>query len=249
MIRIYLTGRVTIEHPDGIIEPSGFPGRQGRLAFVRLATSPRRIPRDVLAESLWPEGLPEGWDGALSAVVSKLRRTLGPVGLGASIESSDGCYELRVPPGTWIDLRVAIESLDRAEGALRRDDPRAAWSDATVASAILRRRFLPGESGPWLDTMRRDLLELEIRTHDALAQIWLALDQPASAVQAARNCVDLAPYRETTHARLMEAHLAAGNPAEAIRVYDSVRELLGTTMGIEPTDRVQLLYERALGTT
>ena len=247
MTRIYLTGRVTIETPHLLVEPSSFPGRQGRLTFVRLAAAPRRVERDDLAETLWPDQLPEAWEGALAAVISKLKRTLARAGLGEVLDSSDGCYELRWPTGTWIDLREAINALDRAEGALRRGDSGAAWSDAAVASAVLRRRFLPGESGEWVDQVRRDLLDAEIRTHDTLAAVWLLEGRPVGAVQAARRAVDLAPFRESTHARLMEAHLAAGNRAEAIRTYEEVRALLRDSMGIEPTDHVQRLYEEALG--
>lgn len=246
MTRIYLTGRVTVETEGRIVEASSFPGRQGRLAFVRLAASPRRVERVALAETLWPDGLPEAWDGALSAIVSKLRRTMALADLDDCLDSADGCYEFRWRDGVWVDLREAINAIDRAEGALRRGEARSAWADATVASAIFRRRFLPGESGPWVDPMRRQLLDYEVRTHDALARVWLQLGDHTAAVQAARAAVDLAPFRETAHARLMEAHLAAGNRAEAITTYGEVRALLSETMGIEPTQTIQDLYEQAL---
>lgn len=246
MARIYLTGRVTIETDDGLVEPSAFPGRQGRLAFVRLAAEPRRIEREMLADILWPDALPDAWDGALSAIVSKLRRTLARADLGAALEAADGCYELRLPPGSWIDLREAVNAIDRAEGDLRRGDTASAWSNATVASAIFRRRFLPGEAGPWVEGMRRRLLDYELRTHDVLAAVWIARGDPTTAMESARRAVDLAPFRETTHARLMEVQLAAGNRAEAIRTYEVLRALLADTMGIEPGERVQALYERAI---
>lgn len=247
MTKIYLTGRVSISTPEGTLDPSAFPGRQGRLAFVRLASRPRRVERDDLADMLWVDELPDGWEHALAAVMSKLRRTLGRAGLGDHLESADGCYELRLPPEVWVDTRAAINALDRAEGAVRRADGKAAWADAAVASAILRRRFLPGESGRWIDAERRALLDYEIRTYDALSAAWLLLDEAGPAVQAARHAVDLGPYRESTYARLIEAHLAAGNRAEAVRAYEEVRRLLSETMGLEPTPRVQELYERALG--
>lgn len=247
MARIYLTGRVMIETEDRLVEGSAFPGRQGRLAFVRLVSSARRIERETLAEALWPDGLPEAWDGAISAVISKLRRTLALAGLEDCLESADGCYEFRWREGVWVDLREAINAIDRAEGALRRGEPKSAWADATVASAIFRRRFLPGESGPWVERMRRSLFEYEIRTHDVLARVWLQLGDHTAAVHAARAVIDLAPFRETAYARLMEAHLAAGNRAEAITAYGEVRALLADTMGIEPTPRIQALYEQALG--
>lgn len=244
--RIYLTGRVSIENQNGLIEASAFPGRQGRLAFVRLAASRRRIEREDLANTLWHDELPSGWEGSLSAVMSKLKRTLTDAGLGNALESADGCYQMRLGTGVWVDLQTAINSLDRAEGALRHELVSEAWSHATVASAIFRRRFLPGEFGAWIDSKRRELHDFEVRTYDALTRVWLMKGDPSSAIRSARTSIELAPFRESGYALLMESHLAAGNRAESIRVFEEVRTLLSETMGIEPTEKVQELYERSL---
>lgn len=249
LLRIYLTGRVMIETPLEVLESSAFPGRQGRLLFVYLAMDPRRVERDELANLLWPDILPNAWDISLSAIISKLRKVLIRSGLdGATTpQSTYGCYEIRLPGDTWIDLREAINSLDRAEGSLAHGEPRSAWADAIVASTILRRPFLPGESGRWVDQKRRELHELEVRTYDTLSGAWLLVGNPSAAQQAARQAVDLAPFRESGYARLMECHLAAGNRAEAIRVYNEVRDLLQESMGISPTPEVEDLYQRSLG--
>lgn len=211
--RIYLLGRVGIESDRGLIEAPDFPGRQGRLA--------------------------------LAAITSKLRKLLTDAGLDGSavLDGRDGSYELRFPAGTWIDLQTAINSLDRAEGLLRRGRP----AEASVASSIFRRPFLSGESGEWVERMRRDLHEYEVRTFDALGQVWLALERPVAALQAARRVVDLVPFRESAHARVMECHLAAGDRAEAVRVYGRLREMLEETMGLSPNDQTEDLYAQALG--
>ncbi len=249
MLRIYLTGRVMIETPEEVLESSAFPGRQGRLSFVYLAISPRRVERDQLAALLWPDVLPDAWDVSLSAIISKLRGVLTRVGLDgpATLQSSHGCYELRLPEDTWIDLREAGNSLDRAEGAMAHTNHDAALADAVVASTILSRRFLPGETGQWVDQKRRELHELEVRSYDTLSGAWLLAGNAASARHAARKAVELAPFRESGYARLMECHLAAGNPAEAIRVYNEVRTLLKESMGISPSRTVEDLYTKALG--
>lgn len=247
--RIYLLGRVGIEWDGGLIEASDFPGRQGRLAFVFLAAELRRVDRHRLADVLWDEELPDQWMSALAAITSKLRRLLSEAGMdGATVlDGRDGSYELRLPPGTWVDLQTAINSLDRAEGLLRRGLAREAWSDASVASSIFRRPFLAGESGEWVERMRRDLHEYEVRTFEAIARVWLALDQPVAALQAARRVLDLVPFRESAHGRVMECHLAAGDRAEAVRVYDRLRHMLEETMGLSPNEQTEELYARALG--
>jgi SARP family transcriptional regulator, regulator of embCAB operon len=246
--RIYLLGRVAIESGDRIVEASDFPGRQGRLAFVFLAAEPRRIDRARLADAIWDEELPDQWMSALAAIMSKLRKVLADAGMDAAtvLDGRDASYELRFPVGTWIDLQTAINSLDRAEGLLRQGRPTDAWPEASVASSIFRRPFLAGESGEWVERLRRDLHEYEIRTFDALARVWLALNQPVAALQAARRVLDLAPFRESAHGRVMECHLAAGDRAEAVRVYDRLRKLLEETMGLSPNNATEELYERAL---
>ncbi|WP_165368282.1 AfsR/SARP family transcriptional regulator [Phytoactinopolyspora endophytica] len=240
---------MTIDSPHGVLEQADFLGRQGRLAFVYLAESPRRVERHQLAEAIWGDSLPDAWDTALNAIVSKLRRTLSRVGVDASnsLEGSYGCYELRLPAGTWIDLREAMNSLDFAEGAVVRGDARAAWPAAAVASAILRRPFLSGEDLPWVEQRRRELHELEVRTYDTLANAWLQVGNGPTAVAAARRAVALAPYRESVYARLMECHVAAGDRAEAVRVYTELRDLLSEVMGISPAPEVEHIYLEALG--
>lgn len=247
-LRIYITGRVALETPEQLIEAPELPGRQGRLALVLLASAPRRWDRDVIADVLWGDEVPEAWETALAAIVSKLRKIFGRLGLNGQeiLESSHGSYSLRPPVGTWIDLRAAVNALDKAEGHLRRAEPREAWSQATVATTVFRRTFLAGEHGPWVEQMRRDIHEYEIRAFDVVTQVWLALDNPTAALYAAQRVVDLAPYRESAHARLMEAHLAAGNGAEALRVYNRLRDVLAETLGITPGARTEELYEQAI---
>lgn len=248
VLRVYLVGRITIQGPTGLVEQSDFPGRQGRLAFAYLAASPRRVKREQLADVLWEDDLPVAWESALHAIVSKLRRVLVRAGLigSSAVEGSDGCYELRLPTGSWIDLREAVNSLDRAEGALAQGDSRTTWAAAAVAAAILRRPFLPGDSGQWAERTRRELGELEVRTYDTLAGAWLLAGNPGAAVQAARRAVQLAPFRETAYARLMQCYLAAGDRAEAIRLYGELRDLLRESMGLSPTPEIEKIYLEAL---
>jgi DNA-binding SARP family transcriptional activator len=238
-----------IETHDEVLESSVFPGRQGRLLFAYLASGSRRAERDELASLLWPDILPDAWEVSLHALVSKLRKVLAQTGLNGSesLRGAQGCYELRLPDASWVDMREAMTSLDRAEGSLAHGNPGAALADAVVSSTILHRSFLRGESGPWVERKRRQLHEWEMRAFDAASAAWLGVGNPMAARHAAQHVVDLAPFRESAYARLMECHLAAGNRAEAIRVYSEVRELLAESMGVSPTPEVEDLYLRALG--
>lgn len=248
-LRVYLTGRVCLELADRRLDQSTLPGRQGRAALVYLTLyRTRPVPRDELAAALWATQTPPAFGAALNAIVSKLRGALNALGsgAGAGVVTSNGCFELRLPPGAAVDLEVAANRLDRAEGALRNGHATKAWSDATVAAAILRRPLLPGEDAPWLDGRRRALRDLLLRAYDCLNEVWLVRGETTLAVAIAREALELAPFRETGHRRLIRAHAAAGDRAEALRVYERCRTLLREELGVSPSAETETVYRTLL---
>ncbi|HTE59223.1 MAG TPA: BTAD domain-containing putative transcriptional regulator, partial [Solirubrobacteraceae bacterium] len=198
------------------------PGRQGRLLLAYLTLNRgRACPRGELIDVLWPDGPPAAADTALSALLSKLRRALGAGALS-------GRSELQLTPDgpTWVDVEHAAAAARQAEAALHDGD----WSDASAAArdalAVCGGEFLPGCDGPWLYEQRWTLDALRVRAYEGLAEAALRSGAPAEAAEAARAAAALAPFRESAHRLLMEAHEAAGNPAEALRAFEDLRRLL-----------------------
>jgi SARP family transcriptional regulator, regulator of embCAB operon len=246
--RIYLAGKLCIEGPEAVVDERRFPGRQGRRAFAFLALNCLRlVPFDELAEAVWEEP-PDGWEGHLSAIVSKLRMLMasagGPEPVG--INAVSGSYELAVPSDRWIDTEVAAAAIDEAEGHLQLDTMAAAWGSASVAAAIGRRIILAGDEAEWIDDHRRRLKDICVRALDCLAEIYLARGDNLRAVQAASETIALEPFRETGCQRLMRAHQALGNRAEALRAYERCRMLLAEELGADPSPETVALYERLL---
>jgi SARP family transcriptional regulator, regulator of embCAB operon len=245
--RLYLTGRIVIETSHGSLEQESLPGRQGRVALARLAFSRSQpLPRETLALTLWPEDPPAAEDAAVSAIVSKLRSGLAKIGLDGALRSAAGCYELRLPPSSWVDVEVAAAELDRAEGALRRGDVDAAWASATVANAILRRPFLPGDEGQWVARQRTRLQGQHLRASDCLAEVWLRRGEGALAQHVAEEAIGMAPLREENYRLLMRAHLAQGNRSDALLAFHRCREVLADELGVAPSTETQAVFADAL---
>src|SRR5262245_59229290 len=230
--------RLAVEADGARLDEQRFPGRQGRILFAYLvAQKARPVPRDELAELLWGDELPATWEKALRVLMTKLRALLEECGIDGStaLTSAFGCYKLTLPAAAWIDVDAAESALERAEAALAAADLAEARSQATVAAARARRSFLPGEDGLWVEEKRRDLHEALVRALECLRDASFGAGELAEAVRYAEEVTDLEPFRESGYRRLMEVHAAAGDSAEALRVYERCRRLLADELGAYPS--------------
>ena len=227
-----LCGRFILEL-DGRRVEQELPGRQGRLLTAYLlANRTRTVTRDELLEALWPDGR----DGGLAPLLSKVRRVLPLDGHRPAV------------PGLWLDVEAAAAAVHRAESALALGDAHTAWAPAQVAMFVCGRPFLPGDEAAWIDEQRRMLGALHIRALEAYASSTLGVGgtELAAAVRAGRRLAQLEPYRESGYRILMEALDRQGNTAEALVVYESLRSRLREELGVTPSGPTQELHRRLL---
>ncbi len=245
-LRVYLTGELCFVAGAATLGAERLPGRQGRLATAFLVTERSRpVARDELAELLWPGSLPARFEVGLSAIVSKLRAALSSLGLGRdALSSAGGCYQLVLPSGTWVDVDTAIEGVHLSEAALLAGRHAEAYGPAVVAASILRRPFLPGHEGSWIDARRDVLRAAHLRALDCLAEVHEWNGEHALALRAAQEAVDIEPYRESGYRRLMELHDTAGNPAEALYVYARLSDVVGRDLKTAPGAETRVLRDR-----
>jgi SARP family transcriptional regulator, regulator of embCAB operon len=247
-LRVFLAGRIAVEANGHVIDETRFPGRQGRLLFAYLvAEQGRAVPRGELAEALWEDAAPATWDKALTVIASKLRAVLADSGLdAAALTGAHGCYRLELPDATWVDVVAAATAARCAEEALSAGDATKARKEATEAVSLAERQFLPGDDGNWVAAQRRELGDVRVRALSVLADACLQSGDPAEAATWAEQVVALEPFRETGYRRLMEAHAAAGNRAEALRVYERCRRLLADELGAYPSPETDAVYRALL---
>ena len=204
----------------------------------------RPVPRDELAELLWGEHLPATWEKALGVLMTKLRALLEECGLDGSsvLRSAFGCYQLTLPADAWIDVDAAASAVERGEAALAAGDLEEARAQASAAVELARQVFLPGEDGRWVEDQRRDLRDVLVRALECLREAALAGGNFGTAVRYAGEITELEPFRETSYRALMQAHVAAGNPAEALRVYERCRLFLADELGAYPSPESEAVY-------
>jgi DNA-binding SARP family transcriptional activator len=243
--RLQLCGRLAVEIRGRDATPA-LPGGHGRQLLANLAVHrDRALERDELKDALWPAGPPAAADSTLSALLSRLRRALGP-----GVLEGRGVVRLVLPGDAWVDVEAAEAAVHRAEAAVARGEWAAGWGPSQVALAIARRGFLPGADAPWVEERRRRLEDVRCSALECYAAVALGVggSELGTGERAARELVACAPYRERGHALLMGLLAARGNPAEALRVYESLRERLREELGIVPAPGLRGLQAQLLRT-
>jgi len=241
--RVQLCGRFVVEQNGSVREPAG---RQLRMLLGYLVLNRHHdVSRDELAEAVWPAERPPAVDSALSSLLSKARHlTCWPV---------DGRSELRLrtPVDLQVDTEFAVDNVHAGEAALLRGDPVAAYAGSVAARYITARTFLSGCDAPWVVERRAELDELRVRALECFVEAALQVGgvELVAASRAARELVDLAPFRETGHALRLRALSATGNRAEALLAYDVIRCRLRDELGVDPGPELRAVHQQLLADT
>jgi DNA-binding SARP family transcriptional activator/DNA-binding CsgD family transcriptional regulator len=203
----------------------------------------RPVGRDELVEALWPRRSPVDAQAALNTLVARLRAALG-----AGVIAGRSELSLVLGDDPWIDVEAAQAAVGAGRVALETGRPSDARSCAEEALAIVEQPLLRDLDRPWLDDHRR-LLEalrpdlLAIVGHAGLALGGAAL---ARGTEAARELAAREPFSESVRSLLMRLLAAAGDIAEAVRVYDDLRTHLRDELGTVPSPPLVALHERLL---
>lgn len=241
---INLCGPLTLEI-DGRRREGELSGRKGRQLFAYLvANRHRTVRRDELAEILWPRERPAAPEEGLNVHIARLRAVLGK-------DALLGRGELRLELGddAVVDTEAAEAWLEEAQRHLAEEDPAGAIRAARAALGVLQQEFLPEfEDDEWVREIRSNLKDAVPELLEAQAEAALALGagELPLAEAAAGALLALRPYRESDHRLLMRVHAARGNAAEALLVYEGLRQRLMDDLGILPAAETRALYEQIL---
>jgi DNA-binding SARP family transcriptional activator len=208
------------------------------------------VGRLDLAEAIWSDAIPDAWDTSLSAIASRLRRTLEPLGSGQdaiAIRGEQGRYALRLPVAAFVDWERAREAIHEADRQVFLGNPGAALAEARVAMEIAARGFLPGENAAWILGQRDVLRDIHLRACERTVEAELARGNVAIAETEARQLLALDPLREASYRWLMRALISGGNAVQAAQVYAACRQELRARAGMSPSPETERLYMEIRG--
>ncbi len=197
---------------------------------------------DSLVVALWGEAPPASARKTLQTYVSNVRRTLG-----ADVVGTDSAgYVLRVAPDD-VDVTRFRSLVREGEAALRGGVPARGRKVLSKAISLWRGDPFPGVgphtglAGEAVRLREEYLTALETRIAADLAD-----GHHSEVVGELEVLVREHPFRERLWGHLMVALYRGGRQAEALAVYQRVRELLVEELGLEPGGELRRIEEAIL---
>jgi predicted ATPase/DNA-binding SARP family transcriptional activator len=229
-LRITLLGAFQVSRGDTVLPVVG-TRLQGLAVRLALAGG-RAVAQAVLVDAIWAEGPPAGPAHALQALVSRLRRTLG----------SADCVA-HVAGGYWLDVDTADVDALRFEQLAASGRDRLRAGDPNTAAAMLGEAAALWGDRPGTEPTAVAAVAPAVATRLAhasaeaiadLADAELSLGRADAAAAHLTALLAEHPVHERAAALLMDALASQGRQAEALALYERVRETLADDLGADP---------------
>jgi DNA-binding SARP family transcriptional activator len=184
--------------------------------------------RSFLAGLLWPKS-------SETQAAGNLRTTVWCISHAFPHLLLTGADTLELHEG----VRVDVTALQNHVATLQ-SQPEARIPDSYLDD-LSRADLLPGWYDDWVIFEQERLRQLRLSALELMARQQLAAGEPAGAVIAALSAVSIEPLRESAHLLLVQAHLAAGNRAAAVRAYTMFAGRLEAELGVQPSNQLSEL--------
>jgi DNA-binding SARP family transcriptional activator len=133
-------------------------------------------------------------------------------------------------------VRVDVDALQRHVATLQ-EQP-GIQAPESYLDHLTRAELLPGWYDDWVVFEQERLRQLRHSALEHMARQYLAANEPGKAVIAALSAVSIEPLRESAHLLLVQAHLAGGNRAAAVRAYTMFASRLQGELGALPSNQL-----------
>ena len=217
------------------------PAQKDRALLAILAMTPGDAqPRDRLAGLLWSERGDHQARGSLKQTLMRLRRCLN--GAGDDVLAADR-------RSVALDRdRISVDAL-----TFERQVREGTIESLTQAMALYRGDLLDGISihdpafEDWLLVERQRLRRLFEHALATLMAKALAAGDPDGAAEAARKLLLMDPLSEAAYRTLMQVHIDQAQSAQALKLYEVLRERIHRELGVKPEPATTAMVEHIRG--
>lgn len=232
LLRAYGFGVGRVERDGEMIPQARWRTAVARHLFFYALSHPPRS-REQIGADMWPDLASSRLSGTFHNTRYRMQQALGV----NPMSYQDGLYTLREDLEVWYDVREFERLLDRAAGqpACR------AIRDLRRAVALYRGDFLEDCYADWCVIRREALRARFLDALGRLVDILLERGQTDEVVGLLGRGLEVDPFHEGFHRRMMRAYALAGRADAAVAHYRHFARFLWKELGIEPEPETRAL--------
>lgn len=247
-VRLQILGPLRVWRGEVELDPG--PPQQAYLLALLLARPGRPISQDELIDLIWGQDVPASAVNAIHKGVGALRRLLEPAlaarGTGSYLQRRAGGYEFLADAGV-LDLVTFRSLVEAANGALARGNREVSLDRYVEAIGLWHGPAADGQAHtPAGMSIFAGLNNEFLEACSVAAEIAVSAGRPQTVLPALRLAASMAPLHEPVQAGLIAALGAAGQRAEALSWFQTVRSRLVEDLGIDPGRALQAAHRQVL---
>jgi predicted ATPase/DNA-binding SARP family transcriptional activator len=248
---ISLLGPIRVTRDGSPISEPTYAKVMALLAFLAVE-SDRPHQRASIAGLLWPDQTEDRARHSLRQALTTLRRVVGQDSSTTCLLVSRDTITFNNAAGHSVDVTELISLIAACERHEHSDFASCGPCTQRLerAVALYQGSFLDGFSIPdsdmfehWLQMWRQRLQDEVMRALEMLVASHERQGQLDAAIRAARRQLEIDPWLESAHRRLMTLLWRNGNRSAAMAQYERCRRLLDEELGVEPEQETTALFE------
>lgn len=247
MLRIWLFGSLCVANDSTGEQVTAVSGRCGSLlAYLALGRG-RYFSRTELLGTLWPERMASMTAGSFNTALWRLRRLVEcpPFQHGELIASDRrGAIGLNGSQEVWLD----IEEFERriASGLSRPIEQlgEVEIEDLRTGVALYKSDILMEFTDDWALREREKHRRHYLNALWRLMQLCTIRREYAEGIRYAQSILDCDTLREDVHRELMQLFVLSGQRAQALRQFETCRDMLRRELAIQPMRETLALYRQ-----
>ena len=247
MLRIWLFGSLCVANDASGEQVTAVSGRCGSLlAYLALGRG-RYFSRAELLDTLWPERMASMTAGSFNTALWRLRRMVecAPFQHGELIASDRrGAIGLNGSQAIWLDIeefeRRIASGLSRPIEQLGDCD----IEDLRAGVALYKSDILLEFTDDWALREREKHRRHYLNALWRLMQLCAIRREYGEAVRYAQCILDCDALREDVHRELMQLFVLSGQRAQALRQFETCRDMLRRELAIPPMRETLSLYRQ-----
>jgi len=244
-LAIYCFGNCRVYCHDELIDR--WESARGRMIFKYLISHrATAVPKEVLAELLWPESEPELARRSLHQAIYCLRQTFKRCAPELQIiKFAHDRYQIDPDLPIWVDSEEFGQAIGQARAQCLAGNEEQAMQSYAVVVDLYSAPFLAEDRYEgWTEEPRRTYQAMYLEALHRLARYHFERNEHPMVIMLCQRALAEESCDEDSHQLLMASYMAQGLRHLAVRQFQVCTNTLKTELGLAPSEDLMAFYRR-----